>query len=108
MTLGLLGLILLTGNALTILRHLYSPYAAFVAVVMLVEYVLLKGADRSALYRRELEAARQKRREDLLALREMETALVRLTDRLDRSPECASEEARRELIKVIERLRSRI
>lgn len=81
-TIGVIGLIVVTGNFRPIVRVLYSPYAGFVAVVMLVEYIILKGADRSALYRRELEAARAKRRDDLLAMQKIEAALVELDEEL--------------------------
>lgn len=112
-TIGILGLILVTGNARGLLRILYSPTAGLIAVVMLVEYILLKGADRSALYRRELDAARSKRREDLLALREMEERIVELRESLNH--EGGTEERppgeRRtieELDGLLEKLRSRI
>ena len=73
---GLLILTLATGKFTVLVGKLYSPYTAFIAVIMIVEYIILKGADRTALYRRELEAARAIRREDLLALRQMESRLA--------------------------------
>jgi hypothetical protein len=73
---GILLLIVVTGNYQVILKTLLGPYTAFVAVMMLVEYLILKGSDRSDIYRRELEAARNVRRDDLLALRDMETRLL--------------------------------
>jgi hypothetical protein len=98
---------------LSLLRKLYHPFAAFVAVVMLVEYVILKGADRSAIYRRELEAARLKRREDLLMLRRLEGRLVELESEL-RGREAgaeANELARRahgEIQAMLELIRSHV
>ncbi|HOR27578.1 MAG TPA: hypothetical protein PLG73_06125 [Candidatus Sumerlaeota bacterium] len=97
MTIGILALIVITGNLRNlraILNWLYSPYAAFIVVIMLVEYLLLKGADRSHIYRRELDAARQKRRDDLLALRQIETELVDLRARLGAELENPTEPAR--------------
>ncbi len=82
MAIGILALIVLTGNFKLIIETLYKPYTALIVVIMLVEYVLLKGADRSQIYRRELEAARERRRDDVLALREMEMQLVELRARL--------------------------
>lgn len=79
---GLLILVFFTGNVETILKRLYSPYAGFVALVMLIEYLLLRGGDRTALYRRELEAARARRRDELLATRELETQLVEMRTRV--------------------------
>lgn len=117
MVIGILTLIVVTGNLKFIWEMLYSPYSGFIVVVMVVEYVLLKGSDRSAIYRRELEAARQKRRDDLLALRDMETQLVelraRLTTALDRPGEAQElrevvETARQLNEGVLGRLRERI
>ena len=76
-------LIFITGNHRLILDKLYSPYAFFIVVIMLVEYLLLKGADRSEIYRRELEAALQRRRDDLLTMREIERRLVDLRGQLN-------------------------
>lgn len=116
---GLLMLVVVTGHYRTILEWLYRPATAFIAVLMMVEYLLLKGSDRTAIYRRELEAARQKRRDDLLAMRDMETELVelraRLTTVLER-PEGeaaaplreAAETTRRGVESVLARLRERI
>lgn len=75
---ALLALIVITGNLGMIVEKLYSPVIVVIVVVMLVEYLLLKGSDRSAIYRRERDAAREKRRNDLLAMRQMETRLVDL------------------------------
>ncbi len=80
---GVLALIVLTGNHQTILNALYSPTAAIIPIIMLVEYLILKGSDRSVIYRRELDLAREKRRDDLLALRTMENELVDLRARID-------------------------
>lgn len=79
---GLLALIILTNNLGALWEKLYSGYSVAIVVIMLVEYLLLKGSDRSDIYRRELEAARVKRRDDLLALRDLETQLVELRGRL--------------------------
>lgn len=79
---GLLALIILTNNLGALWEKLYSGYSIAIVVIMLVEYLLLKGSDRSTIYRRELEAARVKRRDDLLALRDLETQLVELRGRL--------------------------
>lgn len=75
---GLVALIIRTGNMPRLLEWIYSPQARLTAVIMLVEYVVLKGADRSAIYRRELEAVRAKRAEDLRAFQMLETELTAL------------------------------
>lgn len=114
---GILALIVVTGNLSAIWEKLYSGYAVAIVVVMLVEYLLLKGADRSQIYRRELEAARIKRRDDLLALRDLETQLVELRSRmnniLERETECPTlregvEDARQTSETMLARLRERI
>jgi hypothetical protein len=114
---GILALIVVTGNLSAIWEKLYSGTAVAIVVVMLVEYLLLKGADRSPIYRRELEAARVKRRDDLLALRDLETQLVELRSRmhnvLEREAGCpalreAVEDARQTSETTLARLRERI
>lgn len=114
---GILAAIGFTGNFDAIMKTLYSGYSVAIVVVMLVEYLLLKGSDRSAIYRRELEAARIKRRDDLLALRDLETQLVELRGRLaaalERSEDPlaareAAENARQTSDLLLARLRERI
>lgn len=114
---ALLALVGVTGNFHTVVDWLYSPYAAVLAVVMVVEYLLLKGSDRSAIYRRERDAAREIRRDDLLALRELETLAVDLRARLGNALEREAdadelrgqlEHARSVLDELIRILRSRI
>lgn len=112
-TLGLVALIVVSGNFGAIFEKLYSPYAAFVAVVMLVEYVLLKGADRSALYQRELEAARAKRREDLLMFRALESELEEMKSSLGRDGAdddgaALARSAGNDIDRLLGKLRSRI
>lgn len=89
-----------------------SSYAVLLAVVVLVEYLILKGADRSAHYRLELRAARAKRRDDLLALREIESELIALRSRIDPAAEPplpeTSEFALQATDRILKTLRSRI
>jgi len=88
---GLLALTIVTGKFGRILDFLYSPYAAFLAVVMIAEYVIVKGADRSSLYRRGMEAAREKRQEDLLTFRAMETVLHSVREDVSKLGEIAAD-----------------
>ncbi len=114
---GVLALVIITNKWRDILQALYSPTLAIIALVMLIEYLILKGSDRAPIYRRELEAAREKRRDDLLALRAIETRLVDLRARIDndllhpeeaaRFVECAGK-SREAIEDVLERLRERI
>lgn len=109
---GIVVLVFATGNYRTLLEKLYSPYAAFVAVIMLLEYVVLKGADRSALFRRQLHAAREKRRDDLLTMREMEGRLAQMETNLggleDERGEGSAQAIRMEVDALRSLLRSRI
>lgn len=115
---GLLALTITTGKMGRILEFLYSPYTAFLAVVMIVEYVVLKGADRSSLYRRGMEAAREKRQEDLLTFRTMEILLRSVREDIGKiaeeteSSEAESKEAAGRMSEnvdlLLDHLRSRI
>lgn len=114
---GVLTLIIVTNNSNNIIQTLYSPFPAIIAIVMLIEYLILKGSDRAPIYRRELEAAREKRRDDLLTMRAIETRLVDLRARIDndllhtdepaRFVECAGK-SRDAIEDVLKRLRDRI
>ncbi|MCE5228023.1 hypothetical protein LLG95_00300 [bacterium] len=114
---GVLALIIITGQHEVIFKALFSPTAVAIAIIMLVEYLILKGSDRAPIYRRELEAAREKRRDDLLTLRAIETSLVDLRARLDndlqhadepqRFVECAGQ-TRNVIEDILKRLRERI
>jgi len=102
---GLLVLIVVTGNLKSILDRIFGVTTALVVVVMLVEYLILKGSDRSAIYRRELEVARLKRRDDLLALRDLETQLEDLRERMTTALEGeADTPALREAIETSQRI----
>jgi len=114
---GLLGLIVVTGNLNSILDRIFGVTTALIVVVMLVEYLILKGSDRSAIYRRELEVARLKRRDDLLAMRDLETQLDALRAQMAAAlePEAdppalreAIESSHRISVNLLGRLRERI
>lgn len=79
---GLVALIVKTGHMPRLLELIYNPWARLTAVIMLVEYVILKGADRSAIYRRELEAGRARRAEDLRGFQMIESELTVLQKEL--------------------------
>ena len=114
---GLLVLIVVTGNLKSILDRIFGVTTALVVVVMLVEYLILKGSDRSAIYRRELEVTRLRRRDDLLALRDLETQLDDLREHmalvLEREADTpglreAIETSHRISVNLLGRLRERI
>jgi hypothetical protein len=88
---ALLVLLILMERFTLIVEWLYGPTAAVLAVAMVVEYLLLKGSDRSAIYRRERDAAREIRRADVDAMRSLETMAVELRARLGSALERAED-----------------
>ena len=80
---ALLVLVGLTGNFSRIAEWLLAPYTAFIAIVMLVEYLVLKGADRSKIYQKDLQALRERRKSDLLLLRDLEAQLAAIKAELE-------------------------
>ncbi len=56
---------LLTRDWETIYRILYNPYSFFLLVVVIIEYILLKGMDRSRIYKLEVDRLKKKRRKDM-------------------------------------------
>ena len=75
-------LLLFTGSLSTFLSILYSPFSFIILVVIITEYIILKGADRSRIYRIEIDRLRDKRKEDIAFSREIETELQRLVSAL--------------------------
>jgi len=100
--LGVVMLLIFTGNLQRLLDLFFNRTALFIAVVMLVEYVIIKGFDRSAQYKRQLEASQSKRREDLLTLQRVEQKLAAL----EATMESASKENPTDI--VVEKARSQI
>ena len=79
---GIIAMIIATGNVDRIMEKLFSAYAALIVLIIIFEYLLIKGSDRSTIYQRELQAAGTIRRDDLLAMREIEIQLVELKARI--------------------------
>ena len=108
-----LGGIFLSGGGLDFVRSLYGPVAVIVVILLIVEYVVLKGRDRSRFYRIEIEQMREKRRSDAELLRHLGTRMRDICQRVDaldlgdekRAPEI--EELRR-LCRQLEDLRQSI
>jgi hypothetical protein len=67
--------IVLSGNGRDFLRYLYSPVAIIVVIFAIAEYIVLKGRDRSRIYRLELDQMREKRHQEIDFLHEMEDEL---------------------------------
>ena len=67
----ILGLIIILG-ILFLLTHdvtlffsiLYSPYSFLLMIVIFMEYIILKGMDRSRIYKLEIQRLKQKRQKD--------------------------------------------
>ncbi len=109
--LGVVVLIVATGNATPLVSLLYNRYAALIAVIVLVEYVILKGFDRSAQYGRQLESLRARRHEDLATLEQVEQKLERAKASLDaakpETPAAELETPKREIESALELLGKR-
>lgn len=62
----------------TFANRLYGAFAVLLIVILMVEYILLKGRDRSRVYKIELEALREKRERDVGSMRQLEATLGHL------------------------------
>lgn len=71
-------LLLVTNNVETFIRVLYSPISFLVLVVVLGEYIILKSADRSRIYKIELEQLRRRQLEYLKVFHHLEQELDNL------------------------------
>jgi hypothetical protein len=78
----LIGVVWSAGPQRTI-EFLYEPTAIVILVLVLLEYIVLKGRDRSRIYRIELEKMRDKRHQDIEFLRELEAVLAALEKDLE-------------------------
>ncbi|NQU42485.1 hypothetical protein HQ520_04315 [bacterium] len=70
-----------------VVRWLYSPIAIVLVILLFIEYIVLKGRDRSRIYRIELEQARHKRVEDQEYLRHLEERLLAMEKEVPSPPE---------------------
>ncbi|MCX7765484.1 MAG: hypothetical protein N2246_02105 [Candidatus Sumerlaeia bacterium] len=71
-------LLLVTNNVETFIRVLYNPISFLVLVVILGEYIILKSADRSRIYKIELEQLRRRQLEYLKVFHRLEQELDKL------------------------------
>ena len=74
----------LSGGGVEFLRYLYNPVAVVVVIFAMIEYIVLKGRDRSRIYHLELEQLRQRRHEEIDFLRNLEEELRHLEQDLER------------------------
>ncbi len=70
--------LLLSGAAQTLFSKIYHPVSFIVLILLIVEYILLKGRDRSRIYRIELDQLHQKRNDDLRQIRDWEKQLEQI------------------------------
>jgi hypothetical protein len=92
----LLVLLLITNSYQTLIDILYSPFSFAILLIIVLEYVILKGVDRSRIYRLEIERLRSKRAEDIALWRDLEGHLsdaLRTLQKLDDSAASASPDA---------------
>jgi len=91
----LLGVLLLLTNDINVFFSiLYSPYSFLLMVVVLVEYVVMKGLDRSRVYKLENERLKAKRQKELALRQNLEKKLTDIQSEIGdaKSSECLREQ----------------
>jgi hypothetical protein len=105
-----IGLIL-TIQGKDFLRSLYSPVAIIVVIFLAIEYIALKGRDRSRIYKIELDHARTKRRQDLEFLRGVEKELSEIEEMIHSAAQetpCGGPEVPRPLSSKLGEIQNRL
>ena len=74
-----------SGEARNVLSKLYGGVAIIIIIFLMIEYVILKGRDRTRIYKLEVENILKKRQKDIAFLRELERELEDLESCLDSS-----------------------
>ncbi|HBF34392.1 TPA: hypothetical protein DDW35_07490 [Candidatus Sumerlaeota bacterium] len=69
-------------NTQEFIKQLYSPVVAIIIFFLALEYIILKGRDRSRVLHIELEQAREKRQSDLEFLRKLDSQLLHMQNKL--------------------------
>lgn len=103
--------LILTTHGKDFLRSLYSPVAIIVVIFLAIEYIALKGRDRSRIYKIELEQARTKRQQDLEFLRGVEKELSEIEETIHSAAQetpCAGPEAPRPLSSKLCEIQNRL
>ena len=96
--------IYLAGGRREILRHLYSHFAILLVVFLIIEYVVLKGRDRSRIYKIERDQARARRRDDQEFLREADDEIGTVTELLRQAQENQARHDATRIAELTERL----
>ena len=76
--------VVMSGAGGKLIDKLYGPAALIIVVILMIQYILLKGRDRSRVYKIEIEKMRAKRHDDVERMRHLETELAHLEQRLHR------------------------
>jgi len=76
------ALILLTQDVGLVTRFFYSPLAIILLIVVFVEYLIIKGGDRSRLYLLEIERMREREEEHVARTRRALEELRRVIEHL--------------------------
>jgi hypothetical protein len=103
--------LILTTHGKDFLRSLYSPVAIIVVIFLAIEYIALKGRDRSRIYRIELDHARTKRRQDLEFLRGVEKEISEIEEMIHSAAQetpCGGPEAPSPLSSKLSEIQSRL
>lgn len=101
---ALLGLLLLATNDISLFFSLlYSPYSFLILALMLVEYLFLKGMDRSKVYKLENDRLKSKRQRDIALMKKIETQIRDIA--ASPSKEITDQEIRERLKTVLKNLK---
>jgi len=99
-TIIILGVLLLLTNDFDLfLSILYSPFSFLLLVVIILEYIILKGMDRSRIYKLEIQRLKQKRKKDMEWLQRMDKEIREIHNSLGKSK--TAENTKKRLEKVI-------
>jgi DNA-binding helix-hairpin-helix protein with protein kinase domain len=79
--------VVMSGAGGKVIDKLYGPAALIIVVILIIQYILLKGRDRSRVYKIEIERMRAKRHDDIERTRHIDAELANLEQRLHRLTE---------------------
>jgi len=85
--------ILVTQDLATVVRFFYSPVAIVLLVVVFVTYLIVKGGDRSRLYRIEIERLHEREQESVARTRRAVEEIGRALERSQEVPLAKGEQA---------------
>jgi len=104
-------LLFFSGHLPQFLGLIYSPVSFLILVIIIGEYIILKGIDRSRIYRIQLRALRSKRNDDIQFLRAVEQKILEIEKALDEAEKMVMNErlhyARTILKAIIDKFRTR-